>query len=95
MKEVQQAEPPSLLRPPLFMIGQDQRGNWVVQDQRGTAGGLFVTRDAALQYVRAENGYRPRAVVMVSGILELDIGRGASASPHHGAAADSQRRRIA
>ncbi len=95
MKEVQQAEPPSLLRPPLFMIGQDRRGNWVVQDQSGAAGGLFVTRDAALQYVRSENGYQPRAVVMVSGILELDIGRGASAPPHHEAAADPQCRRIA
>ena len=75
MTEAKQAEPPSWLRPPVFMIGQDHHGNWVVQDQKGIAGGLFVTRDAALRYVRSENGYRPRAVVMVSGHLELDMSR--------------------
>ncbi len=57
------------------MIGQDRRGNWVVQDQKKIAGGLFVTRDAALRYVRSEAGYQPRAVVMVSGNLELDMSR--------------------
>ena len=75
MKQVQQTEPPSLFRPPVFMIGQDRRGNWVVQDQRRMAGGLFATRDAALRYVRSESGYQPRAVVMVSGNFELDMGR--------------------
>jgi hypothetical protein len=79
MKQVQQTEPPSLFRPPVFMIGQDRRGNWVVQDQRRIAGGLFVTRDAALRYVRSEAGYQPRAVVMVSGNLELDMSRGGGA----------------
>ena len=32
-----------------------------------------MTRDAALRFVRAENGYLPQAVVMVSGNLELDM----------------------
>jgi hypothetical protein len=27
-------------------------GNWVVQEQSGNRGGLFVSRDAALRYVR-------------------------------------------
>jgi hypothetical protein len=92
MKQVQQTEPPSLFRPPVFMIGQDRRGNWVVQDQNGIAGGLFVTRDAALRYVRSENGYQPRAVVMVSGNLELDMSSAGSA-PNHGTAIDLQRQR--
>jgi hypothetical protein len=61
------------------MIGQDLRGNWVVQDQKRMAGGLFATRDAALRYVRSESGCRPPAVVMVSGNLELDISRSGSA----------------
>jgi hypothetical protein len=73
VRQVQPTEPPSLFRPPIFMIGRDGRGNWVVQDQEGMAGGLFVTRDAALRYVRSENGYQPRAVVMVSGNFELDM----------------------
>ena len=69
------AEPPSCAKPPLFMIGQDGRGNWVVQDQNGVRGGLFVDRAEALRYVRFENGNRPQAVVTVSGVLELDLTR--------------------
>jgi hypothetical protein len=74
MIQAKQTEPPSWLRPPLFMLGQDLRGNWVVQEQKGTRGGLFVDREAALRFIRAEAGYKPQAVVMVSGILELDTG---------------------
>ena len=73
MKQAKQAEPPSWFRPPVFMVGQNSRGNWVVRDQKGVCGGLFVSREAALRFVRAENGYRPQAVVMVSGNLELDM----------------------
>ena len=75
MTQEKQAEPPSpsLLRRPLFMIGQDERGNWVVQDESGICGGLFVNRDAALRFIRAENGRRAQAIVVISGILELDM----------------------
>jgi hypothetical protein len=94
--QAKQAEPPSCLRPPLFMVGQDHRGNWVVQDQKGICGGLFVDLDAALRFVRAENGYRPQAVVMVSGILELDMSRDQAAVPPRQLTVDSMReRRIA
>jgi hypothetical protein len=73
------------------MIGRDLRGNWVVQDQYGVRGGLFVGRDAALRYVRAESGNRPQAVVTVSGILELDmIGRRGAALGRQFAASDQQ-----
>ena len=64
------AEPPPS---PLFMIGRDSRGNWVVQDQRGKRGGLFVDRLKALRFALFENGNNPRAVVMVPGILELNM----------------------
>jgi hypothetical protein len=87
MNQVQQTEPPSSLRAPAFMIGRDSLGNWVVQDRQGKCGGLFVDREAALRYARAENGYRPCAVVMVSGNLELDIGC-ASLPPHRQAVID-------
>jgi len=57
----------------LFRIGKDSRGNWVVQDQQGLCGGLFVDRAEALRFALFENGNRPQAVVMVPGILELDL----------------------
>ena len=96
MTQKQQSEPPSWLQPPLFMVGQDRRGNWVVRDQTGMRGGLFVNREAALRYVRSENGFKPQAVVMVSGGFELVINRNAGASFHAENASDLlSRRRIA
>jgi hypothetical protein len=90
MMQGKQAEPPSWLRPPVFMIGQDRRGNWVVQDQKGVRGGLFVDRAAALRFVRFENGDRPQAVVMVSDGLELELSRKPDAAPRRQPAVDSQ-----
>jgi hypothetical protein len=92
MKQAKQAEPPSWFRPPVFTVGQNRRGNWVVRDQKGICGGLFVNRDAALRFVRAENGYRPQAVVMVSGNLELDMTGSAGTVSRHQASRDLQRR---
>jgi hypothetical protein len=66
------AEPPSCLRPPIFMIGRDSRGNWVAQEQGGGRGGLFVDCAGALKFAKSENGNHPHAVVWVSGALELD-----------------------
>jgi hypothetical protein len=70
-------EPPSASRPnsSLFLIGKNSRGNWVVQDQRGLCGGLFVDRAEALKFAMFENGNRPQAVIMVPGVLELDMSR--------------------
>jgi hypothetical protein len=73
-----QLEPPSGSAAPLsrmFHIGRNSRGNWVVKDQKGLCGGLFVDRAEALKFAMFENGNRPQAVIMVPGILELDIGR--------------------
>jgi hypothetical protein len=96
MTQDQQSEPPSWLWPPLFRVGQDSRGNWVVQDKKGMRGGLFVNREAALRYVRSENGFKPQAVVMVSGGFELEISSNAGVSPRAENASDfANRRRIA
>ena len=65
--------PPSCSRSSLFLVGRNSRGNWVVQDQNGLCGGLFVDRAEALKFAMFENGNRPQAVIMVPGILELDM----------------------
>ena len=57
----------------LFLVGRNSRGNWVVQDQSGLCGGLFVDRAEAVKFAMFENGNRPQAVIMVPGILELDM----------------------
>ena len=92
MKESQEvAEPPSSLRPPIFMIGQDSRGNWVAQEKSGARGGLFIDRAGALKFAKFENGNRPHAVVWVNGILELNTSA-ASAKLSQERPADSRQR---
>jgi hypothetical protein len=96
MTKDQQSEPPSWLRPPVFVMGQDKRGNWVVQDQKGMRGGLFVNREAALRYVRSENGFKSQAVILVSSAIELDMNRNAGAGSRSEGVFDlTDRRRIA
>lgn len=77
-----QLEPPSSRfrsRAPVFFIGRDSRGNWVVQDEHRLCGGLFVDRAEALRFALFENGNRPQAVIMVPGVFELDMNGKASA----------------
>jgi hypothetical protein len=61
------------LESPLFLVGKDSHGNWVARDQSGLCGGLFVGRDEALKFAKAENGNRPQAIVVVDDVLELDM----------------------
>jgi hypothetical protein len=78
-------EPPSsnsCSNAPLFFIGRDSRGHWVVQDQQHLCGGLFVGRAEALRFALFENGHRPQAVIMVPDVLELDL-TGRAPNPAH------------
>jgi len=95
MKEVQEAEPPSCPLPALFMIGQNSRGNWVVRDQNGTRGGLFVDRAKALRYIRSENGNNPNVVIMVAGVFELDMAGTTETMPHRQFIESPRERRVA
>jgi hypothetical protein len=81
MKQAEEAgEPPSCLRPPIFMIGRDSRGNWVAQEQSGARGGLFIDRAGAMKFAKFESGNDPHAVVWVSGVLELNTSAGTAIS---------------
>jgi hypothetical protein len=79
MKHVEPPSPESSTSASLFLIGKDSHGNWVVQDQKGLYGGLFVDRTEALKFAMFENGNRPQAVVMVPGVFELDMRQKAAA----------------
>lgn len=75
LESLKSCEPPLRLisRSSLIFIGRDSHGNWVVRDQAGLFGGLFVNRSEALRFAMLENGCRPQAVIMVPGILEFGI----------------------
>jgi hypothetical protein len=72
--------PTKIEKTPLFLIGQNRRGNWVAKMKHGLTGGLFINRAAALKFALFENGNHPEAVVTVPGVLELDIGNSALAA---------------
>jgi hypothetical protein len=80
------------LESPLFLVGKDSHGNWVARDQSGLCGGLFVGRDEALKFARAENGNRPQAIVMVEDVLELDMSATPRVSRNWVGAASAARR---
>jgi hypothetical protein len=86
-------EPPSCLRQPIFLMGQDSRGNWVVEDNNGTRGGLFVDRAQALRYIRSENGNFPQAFVTVAGVFELDMARSPDVAQQRPFGVDAQHER--
>jgi hypothetical protein len=89
------ASSPRLLLP-IFLIGRDSKGNWVVQEQNGARGGLFVDRERALKFATSENGNHPPAIVWVNGALELNASAEPAAPPKERSADDAQRaRRVA
>jgi hypothetical protein len=76
---VDKSKPPSRFQPnPFFFVGRNSHGQWVVRDQRGLCGGLFINRAEALRFALFENGHRTEAVIMVPGRLELHLGETAS-----------------
>jgi hypothetical protein len=84
MQKSQQSEPPSTQAVQAgthFLVGRDSRGHWVVQDECGLRGGLFIDRNKALRYAMDESGRRPQAIRMIAGIIELDMSGRAPIDP--------------
>jgi len=91
-------DPPSprtQAKSPLFFIGKNSRGNWVVQDQHHLSGGLFIDRAAALRFALFENGNQPQSVITVPGVLELDLKSSPRITQQPQAFADASRERRA
>ena len=95
MNKAEPPSPQSAPLSPLFRVGKDSHGHWVVQDQQGLRGGLFVGRAEALKFAMFENGNRPQAVIMVPGILELDTIGQLERTPHVAANTQIPLRRFA
>jgi hypothetical protein len=71
---VKLVEPPSCSSAStIVFIGRDSRGNWVVQEQNGLFGGLFVNRTQAVRYALFENGHHPETIVELKRAIELDM----------------------
>lgn len=55
------------------VVGKTRHGNWIVREQNGIFGGLFVSRAQAFKYALAENGHHAEAIFEVSSEIELDL----------------------
>jgi hypothetical protein len=74
---VKLAEPPSChSASTIVFIGRNKNGQWVVQQQHGLYGGLFVNRTVAIRYALFENGRHPETIVELSRPIELNMGSG-------------------
>ncbi len=52
---------------PIFRVGQDCAGHWLVQDNGGKLEGRFVSRAAAVGFARSEaHGFPGATIVMVA-----------------------------
>jgi hypothetical protein len=72
---VKLVEPPSCSSAStIVFIGRNSRGQWVVQEQNGLYGGLFVDRKQAVRYALFENGRHPETIVELKRAIELDMG---------------------
>jgi hypothetical protein len=60
-----------------FRVGRDRLGRWVVEDDRGLRGGLFISRAEALKFALFESGHRSQAITIVDGVFEPDPKRSA------------------
>jgi hypothetical protein len=55
-----------------FLMGQNAGGLWVVRENTGRKGGVFVSREAALRFARMESPDQHFVVVHVNDGLEFD-----------------------
>jgi hypothetical protein len=58
----------------IVFVGKDKAGHWVVQEQNGLFGGLFVNRTEAVKYALFENGHHPEMIIELAREIELDMG---------------------
>ena len=66
--------PSSLAASDTRLLGQDSRGHWVVKESCGQFGAVFFNRAEAVKFALFDGvGHRPRAVILVPGVLELEM----------------------
>lgn len=74
MPERQHYSAPASARPfPVFMVGQNTRGQWLAVETHGLGGGLFSNKDAAIRYATFESDHRRDAVIVTGEPIELHI----------------------
>jgi hypothetical protein len=58
---------------PAFFIGRNKQGLWVAREARGRTGGIFLFRNSALSFAKANTRPTGCATIFPSGTFELDL----------------------
>jgi hypothetical protein len=58
---------------PLFFIGQNRKGRWVVREAEGRSGGLFLFKQWAVYFARRQSEPSGCAIMFLAEPIELDI----------------------
>jgi len=58
---------------PLFYVGQNRHGLWVVREAEGRSGGVFLCRRSALRFARQRSEPSGCAIMFLDEPFELDI----------------------
>jgi hypothetical protein len=58
---------------PLFYIGQNRKGRWVVREAEGRSGGVFLFKQWAVRFARRQSEPFGCAIMFLSEPIELDI----------------------
>lgn len=53
----------------IYFVGRDDHGNWVVREDRGLEGGLFATRETAMDFARDASEHRRADILLVSHVI--------------------------
>jgi hypothetical protein len=79
---------------PLFYIGQNRKGLWVVREAEGRSGGLFIFRRSAVRFAHEQSEASGCGLMFLNKPLELDIdNRGSDFVEPLAAAMDAAKRR--
>ncbi|MBC7830732.1 MAG: hypothetical protein H7Y62_01790 [Hyphomicrobium sp.] len=62
----------SKLNEPLFFLGQNSRGEWVIRELHGRMEGVFTARKEAIRFALYESGSRNPSVIAMNGPLEME-----------------------
>jgi len=58
---------------PHFVVGTDAEGRWIARDRAGLVGGIFVSREAAIDFAEFEADHDPDAVEVLPQTVHLTL----------------------
>ncbi|MEE1613676.1 hypothetical protein [Microvirga sp. CF3016] len=56
-----------------FVVGMDADGHWIARDRAGLVGGIFVSREAAIDFAEFETDHVPDAIEVMPRTVQLTL----------------------